>query len=140
MPTEEQLAVELLGRVRHGRAATSMRALPFLAPARHIVADGRVLLRLHRGHGYHRACGGGVVAYGADNLGSARPGESLWTVQVVGHCENADPGPAELDRLGPGPALMDGEPFDPVHLVIEPRFATVHTLDGGLERRFQHVL
>ncbi|MFE9836181.1 hypothetical protein ACFYP4_13765 [Streptomyces sp. NPDC005551] len=63
MPTDEQLAVDLIGRVAHGRAATSMRALPF-----------------------------------------------------------------------------DGEPFDPVHLAIEPRFATVHTTDGALERRFQHML
>ncbi|MDQ0934139.1 hypothetical protein QFZ49_004079 [Streptomyces turgidiscabies] len=51
MPTDEQRAADLLGRVEHGRVATSMRALPFLASARHIVVDGRVLVRLHGGHG-----------------------------------------------------------------------------------------
>ncbi|MEU1038180.1 pyridoxamine 5'-phosphate oxidase family protein [Streptomyces sp. NPDC005907] len=140
MPTDEQLAVDLIGRVAHGRAATSMRALPFLAPARHIVADGRVLLRLHGGCGHHLARTGGVVAYGADNLGRARPGESLWSAQIVGHCTVVEPTPAQLGRFGPGPRLVDGEPFDPVHLAIEPRFATVHTTDGALERRFQHML
>ncbi|MEW2268240.1 pyridoxamine 5'-phosphate oxidase family protein, partial [Streptomyces sp. NPDC047868] len=64
MPTDEQLAAGLLGRVQHGRLAASMRALPFLATARHIVVGGRVLLRIHKGYGHHRACAGSVVAYG----------------------------------------------------------------------------
>ncbi len=102
MPTDEQRAAELLGRVEHGRVATSMRALPFLASARHIVVDGRVLLRLHRGHGYHRACVGGVVAYGAEvpsAVASARSRQS-WSVQVVGECAAVEPTTAELDRFG----------------------------------------
>ncbi|MGW3647636.1 pyridoxamine 5'-phosphate oxidase family protein [Streptomyces sp. NPDC000878] len=132
MPTEEQneqddqRAADLLGRVAHGRVATSMRALPFLASARHIVVDGRVLLRLHRGHGYHRACVGGVVAYGAD-VPSARNRRS-WSVQVVGECAAVEPTPAELDRFGPAPRSVDGVPFDPVYLRVEPQFATVHSV------------
>ncbi|MFD5078769.1 pyridoxamine 5'-phosphate oxidase family protein [Streptomyces sp. NPDC058371] len=140
MPTDEQLAVDLLGRTDYGRAATSMRALPFLAFARHIVVDGRVLLRMHRGCGYHRACAGSVVAYGSDNLGSARPGENLWSVQIVGQCEVIEPTAAQLELFGPAPHLVDGEPFEPVHLAIDPQFATVHSTDGGLERHFQHFL
>ncbi|WP_442817184.1 pyridoxamine 5'-phosphate oxidase family protein [Streptomyces sp. NBC_01334] len=82
MPTDERLAVDLLARTQYGRVAASLRAMPFLACARHIVVDGRLLLRMHRGHGYHRACAGHVVAYGSDNLDRARPGsaEGRWSV------------------------------------------------------------
>ncbi|WP_405888164.1 pyridoxamine 5'-phosphate oxidase family protein [Streptomyces sp. NBC_01136] len=140
MPIDDDLAVELIGRTDHGRVATSMRAMPLLASARHVVVDGRVLLRMHRGWGYHRACAGNVVAYGTDNLGSARPGESLWSVQIVGRCETVEPTAAHRELFGPPPRLVDGEPFDPVYLGIEPQFSTVHSLDDGLERQFQHVL
>ncbi|PZT69049.1 pyridoxamine 5'-phosphate oxidase family protein [Streptomyces sp. SW4] len=128
-------ALRLLARTGHGRAATSMRALPFLAFARHIVADGRVLLRMPRSCGYHRACVGSVVAYGADNLGSARPGEGLWTAQVVGRCEAHEPTAEEIERFGPAPATVDGVPFEPVYLRIEPEFGTVHSADGAPESR-----
>ncbi|MFB6555950.1 pyridoxamine 5'-phosphate oxidase family protein [Streptomyces sp. NPDC056405] len=131
MPSDAQLAVGLLGRTTHGRAATSLRALPFLAFARHIVADGRVLLRMPRSCGYHQVCAGSVVAYGADNLSSAAPGESLWTVQVVGRCEDHEPTAAEIERFGPAPRQVDGEPFEPVYLRIEPQFGSVHFTDGA---------
>lgn len=133
MPTDEQLAAELLGRTEYGRVATSMRALPFLAFARHIAVDGGILLRLHRGLGYHQACVGSVVAYGSDNLGSARPGEGLWTVQVVGRCDTVEPSAEELARFGPAPRVVDGEPYEPVYLRIEPELATVHSTEGALE-------
>lgn len=139
MSSDEQLAVELLARTDYGRVATSMRALPFLAFARHVVHDGRVLLRLPRNCGYHRACAGGVVAYGADNLSSARPGEGLWSVQVVGECSAYEPTAAELERFGPVPRLVDGEPYEPVYLLVEPQFGTVHSTDGALESRFAHM-
>ncbi|MFH9435433.1 pyridoxamine 5'-phosphate oxidase family protein [Streptomyces rochei] len=131
MPSDAQLAVGLLGRTAYGRAATTLRALPFLAFARHIVADGRVLLRMPRSCGYHRVCAGSVVAYGADNLASAAPGESLWTVQVVGRCETYEPSAAEIDRFGPAPGRVDGEPFEPVYLRIEPRFGAVSMTEEG---------
>jgi hypothetical protein len=139
MPTDAQLAVELIGRTDYGRMATTRGALPFLAFARHVVADGRVLLRVPDS-GHHRARAGSVVAYGADNLGHARPGESLWCAQIVGRCEPVEPTAEERELFGPAPRLVDGEPFVPVHLGIEPQFATVHTLDDGLERQFQHIL
>ncbi|WP_405530172.1 hypothetical protein OG592_19890 [Streptomyces avidinii] len=47
-----------------------MRALPFPALARHIVAAGRVVLRMHSGFGYHQACNGSAAAYGADHFNS----------------------------------------------------------------------
>ncbi|MFF5975090.1 pyridoxamine 5'-phosphate oxidase family protein [Streptomyces sp. NPDC012769] len=127
MSTEEIRAIELLTRVSYGRVATSMRAMPFVAPARHIVADGGVLLRLHRGLGYHHACDGSVVAYGADNLTSGA--ENLWSVQFTGTAEIVEPTRDQLSAFGPGPRSVDGEPFDPVYMRVEPQFVTVHTLD-----------
>ncbi|MHA5049617.1 pyridoxamine 5'-phosphate oxidase family protein [Streptomyces sp. SD15] len=138
--TDEQLAVELIGRTDYGRVATSMRAMPFLAFARHIVADGRVLLRMHRGWGHHRACVGGIVAYGTDSLSAARPGEGVWSAQIVGRCEIVEPTATHLELFGATPRVVDGEPYDPVYLGIEPRFSTVHSTDGGLGRQFQHAL
>jgi hypothetical protein len=139
-PGAEQLAVALLARTDHGRVATTLRALPFLAFASHIVQDGRLLLRMPRSHGYHHACVGSVVAYGADNLGSAGPGEGLWSVQVVGACETYDPTAEQVERFGPAPTTVDGESYEPVYLRIEPQLGTVHSTDGGLERRFGPTL
>ena len=139
-PGAEQLAVDLLSRTDHGRVATTLRALPFLAFASHIVQDGRLLLRMPRSHGYHHACVGSVVAYGADNLGSAGPGEGLWSVQVVGACESYDPTADQVERFGPAPATVDGESYEPVYLRIEPQLSTVHSADGGLERHFGPTL
>lgn len=127
MSTEEIRAIELLTRVSYGRVATSMRAMPFVAPARHIVDGGRVLLRMHRGLGYHRACAGSVVAYGADNLTSGA--ESLWSVQFTGTAEIVEPTGEQLAAFGPAPQLVDGEPFEPVYMRLEPHFVTVHALD-----------
>ncbi|MFE0176834.1 pyridoxamine 5'-phosphate oxidase family protein [Streptomyces sp. NPDC059002] len=141
MPTDEQLAFELLRRSDYGRVATSMRALPFLAAARHIVVDGKILLRMHKGYGYHQACIGSVVAYGADNLNAATARDGgQWTVQLVGVCEAVEPTNAELELFGPSPHFADGELFDPVYLRIEPQFATVHTLRAGHDRLLQYTL
>ncbi|MFB8268119.1 hypothetical protein ACFC96_16075 [Streptomyces sp. NPDC055955] len=102
----------------HGRVATGVRALPFLAPARHDVADGRVVLRLHKGYGRHQACAGSVAAYGADNLND----------------DSASPAPHRF---------VDAEPFDPALLRIEPQFVTVHEPTAGTrhpKQPFHHVL
>ncbi|MEV7136905.1 pyridoxamine 5'-phosphate oxidase family protein [Streptomyces tauricus] len=128
MPTDQHIAAGLLGRVEHGRVAASVRALPFLAPARHIVVADRLLLRMHRGHGHHRVCAGSVVAYGADNLASAPVGTEQWSVHIVGWCESAEPTDAQLARFGPGPLRVDGGPFEAVYLEINPGLATVHSL------------
>ncbi|GGU77454.1 hypothetical protein GCM10010275_10100 [Streptomyces litmocidini] len=129
MSSDKIRAIELLSRVSYGRVATSMRAMPFVAPARHVVADGRVLLRMHRGLGYHRACNGSVVAYGADNCDSGA--DHLWSVQFTGTAEVVEPTPEERAAFGPEPVRVDGEPFTPVFLRIEPQFVTVHELDYG---------
>ncbi|MFI1925583.1 MULTISPECIES: pyridoxamine 5'-phosphate oxidase family protein [unclassified Streptomyces] len=128
MPTDERRAVDLLARTEYGRVAASLRAMPFLACARHIVVDGRLLLRMHRGHGYHRACVGHVVAYGSDNLNRARPGcaEGRWSVEIVGKCAAVEPTAAELELFGPAPRSVEGGvPFDPVYLRVIPQFVTV---------------
>ncbi|MEU6030605.1 pyridoxamine 5'-phosphate oxidase family protein [Streptomyces tauricus] len=128
MPTDQHIAAGLLGRVAHGRVAASVRALPFLAPARHIVVADRLLLRMHKGHGHHRVCAGSVVAYGADNLASAPAGTERWSVHIVGWCERAEPTDTQLERFGPGPLRVDGGPFEAVYLEIAPSLATVHSL------------
>lgn len=110
---QEQRAIELIGSVDHGRVATSMRALPFLASARHIVADGRVVLRMHKGYGYHRACAGSVVAYGADNLNNGDPADGQWSVQFVGTCVAVEPTPANSASSAPRPASPTGSRSPP---------------------------
>ncbi|MFF8915954.1 pyridoxamine 5'-phosphate oxidase family protein [Streptomyces sp. NPDC015032] len=131
MPPEELHAIELLGRVPYGRLATSMRALPILAVARHIVIDGRVVLRMHGGLGYHEACNGTVVAYGADNFNTAPSGDDngeLWSVQFTGPAEIVRPTPGQQERFGAVPAQVNGEPFAPAYLGVDPHFVSVHTL------------
>ncbi|MBM7437849.1 pyridoxamine 5'-phosphate oxidase family protein [Streptomyces sp. HB132] len=128
--TDRLRAVELLGSVRYGRMAMSMRALPFLAVARHLVIEGRVVLRMHRGLGFHESCDGSVVAYGADNFSTPASGgvEDLWSVQFTGPVEIVHPAPDHRERFGTGPAEVNGEHFDPVYLRLDPRIAHMHTL------------
>ncbi|MEU6015416.1 pyridoxamine 5'-phosphate oxidase family protein [Streptomyces sp. NPDC047515] len=130
MPSEQLHALELLGRVPYGRLATSMRALPILAVARHIVVDGRVVLRMHGGLGYHDACDGTVVAYGADNFDAAPSADDgeLWSVQFTGPAGIVHPTAEQRDRFGATPARINGEPFTPAFLGVDPHFVSVHTL------------
>lgn len=138
MSTEEELhAIDLLGRVPYGRLATSMRALPFLTVARHVVIDGRVVLRMHSGLGYHDACNGTVVAYGADNFNAATSAGSrdLWSVQFTGPAETVEPPRAQRELFGPTPVKVNGEPFTPAFLRLDPHFVSVHTLDFHATRQ-----
>ncbi|MEV0775112.1 pyridoxamine 5'-phosphate oxidase family protein [Streptomyces sp. NPDC050433] len=132
MSTDDLRAIELLHRVRYGRVATTMRAMPFVAPARHIVTDDSVVLRMHRGMGYHRACSGSVIAYGADNFNSGE--RDLWSVQCTGTASMIRPTSDELALFGPGPHRVDGEPFEPVYMSLTPQFATVHVLEYSTEQ------
>ncbi|GAA2474931.1 pyridoxamine 5'-phosphate oxidase family protein [Streptomyces gobitricini] len=131
-------AIELLGRVRYGRIATSMRAMPFMAPARHVLVDGSVVLRLHRDLGCHRACDGSVVAYGADNLGSGA--DVLWSVQVTGTAHVIAPSEREVALFGPPPRWTDGAGSGSAYVRVRPAFATVQMLDspGGSGERPSH--
>ncbi|QNP64283.1 pyridoxamine 5'-phosphate oxidase family protein [Streptomyces genisteinicus] len=127
MPIDDHRAIELLTRVGYGRLATSMRAMPFVAPAHHIVEDGAVLLRMHGGFDYHHACNGSVVAYGADNLNTGAA--ALWSVQFTGTARITEPSEEQVLRFGARPHRIDGQDFRPVHLRIDPQFVTVHTVD-----------
>ncbi|MEV4437744.1 pyridoxamine 5'-phosphate oxidase family protein [Streptomyces sp. NPDC049577] len=133
-------ALDLLRRTAYGRLSVSLRALPVITVARHIVTgDGRILLRTHAGFGYARACDGVVVAYGADNLADrAGDDEAVWTAQCVGTARTATPGPAELELFGPAPRTADDAPFVPEYLCVEPQFSTVHHLEGVPARRVAH--
>ncbi|MFD8058328.1 pyridoxamine 5'-phosphate oxidase family protein [Streptomyces cyaneofuscatus] len=144
MPSDETLApqaMELLRRVPYGRLATSMRALPFLAVARHIVSDGRILLRMHSGFGYHEACDGSVVAYGADNYNaaSADEGDGLWSVQFTGPAEIVHPCPEQEELFGAAPVRANGEPFAPAYLRVDPHFVTKHTLGFDASQLVRHA-
>ncbi|WP_327235543.1 pyridoxamine 5'-phosphate oxidase family protein [Streptomyces sp. NBC_01317] len=136
--TQELRALELLTLVSYGRVSTTMRAMPFVAPARHVVADGDVLLRMHAGHGYHRACAGGVVAFGADNFNVE--GSDLWSVQLTGTAQIIEPTPGELELFGPVPSLIDGEPYEPAYMRLTPQFFSVHTLDYSAGRQTRHAV
>ena len=125
----EERALDLLAATSHGRLSMSLRALPVSALARHVVTGDGVLLRLHRGYGYHHACDGNVVAYGADAV--TRDGHG-WAVQFVGTARFTHPSGQGLELLGRAPLVADGVRYEPAYLRIEPRLATVHTLGGGI--------
>ncbi|WP_190129695.1 pyridoxamine 5'-phosphate oxidase family protein [Streptomyces mashuensis] len=133
-------ALGLLARSPYGRISVSMRALPFVTVARHVVRDGRVLLRLHGGFGYAAACDGSVAAYAADNLAGRTEGdESVWTVQFVGTARALEPDAADLELFGRAPTTADGAPFVPEYLCMEPQFITVHHLEGVPARQVAHA-
>ncbi|MFH8367878.1 pyridoxamine 5'-phosphate oxidase family protein [Streptomyces sp. NPDC018031] len=150
----EPRALDLLSRTPYGRVSVSIGALPHSTATGHIVSDGGVLLRMHRGHGYHRACDGQVVAYGADTAGhpeqapgggtgaerdAETAGDGFWSVQCVGTARAATPTTAELNRFGPPPRTIDGEPFDPVYLRVQPKFVTVHHIAGTAPRQPEYA-
>ncbi|AIA04628.1 pyridoxamine 5'-phosphate oxidase family protein [Streptomyces noursei] len=126
MPTDVFRAIELLSSTPYGRVSASRRALPFTTVTRHVVVDGRVLLRLHRGYEYHRALDGSVVAYEADNVNSGA--RDTWSVQFTGTARVIEPTPVERELFGRTPRLADGVPYDAVFLRIEPEFVTLHHL------------
>ncbi|MFB6569923.1 pyridoxamine 5'-phosphate oxidase family protein [Streptomyces noursei] len=126
MPTDVFRAIELLSSTPYGRVSASRRALPFTTVTRHVVVDGRMLLRLHRGYEYHRALDGSVVAYEADNVNSGA--RDTWSVQFTGTARVIEPTPVERQLFGRTPRLADGVPYDAVFLRIEPEFVTLHHL------------
>lgn len=137
MPTDDYRAIELLSRTPYGRVSASQRALPFTAVTRHVVVEGRLYLRLHRGYGYHKSLDGAVVAYEADNVNSGEP--DTWSVQFTGTARIIEPPPHVLTEFGRTPRLADGAPFDPVFLRIEPEFVQVHTLTDIPVYRYTHA-
>ncbi|MEU8993629.1 pyridoxamine 5'-phosphate oxidase family protein [Streptomyces caniferus] len=136
MSTDNYRAIELLSRTPYGRVSASRRALPFTTVTRHLVLDGCLVLRLHRGYGYHQALDGSVVAYEADNVNSGEC--DTWSVQFTGTARLIEPTPAERELFGRTPLLADGAPFDPVFLRIEPEFVTLHCLTDVPVFRYAH--
>ncbi|ARF56323.1 pyridoxamine 5'-phosphate oxidase family protein [Streptomyces gilvosporeus] len=126
MPCDDHRALELLSRTPYGRVSASRRALPFTTVTRHLLIDGQLVLRLHRGYGYHQALDGSVVAYEADNINSGA--SDTWSVQFTGTARVFEPTLGERAPFGRTPRLADGVPFDPVFLRIEPQFVTLHQL------------
>ncbi|MEU1818071.1 pyridoxamine 5'-phosphate oxidase family protein [Streptomyces roseifaciens] len=138
-PPDRYRALELLASTPYGRLSVSMRALPFVTVARHVVSGESVLLRLHGDFGYAQACDGNVVAYGADNLSDRREGdEAVWTVQFVGTARLFIPSGDDLERFGRPPRTADAAPFRPEYLCIEPQFITLHHLEGVPARQAAH--
>lgn len=71
-------SLRLLGQVPIGRIVYTVRALPAIVPASHLVDDGAVVVRTHIG----AECAGSVVAYQADQIDAhALTG---WSVTVTG--------------------------------------------------------
>ncbi|MDF6043670.1 pyridoxamine 5'-phosphate oxidase family protein [Streptomyces sp. JH14] len=142
-PPMEPGAIELLGRVRYGRLATTRRALPFLAVARHLVIDGHVVLRMHNALGRKESCDGSVVAYAVDNFNTADTGDAgggdLWSVQLTGPAEVVHPTEEHRARFGATPLQVDGEPFEPVYLRLAPHFVTTHTLSRHASQPSHHT-
>lgn len=137
--TQELRALELLTLVSYGRVSTTMRAMPFVAPAApRRGGRGRAAADARRLHGYHRACAGGVVAFGADNFNVE--GSDLWSVQLTGTAQIIEPTPGELELFGPVPSLIDGEPYEPAYMRLTPQFFSVHTLDYSAGRQTRHAV
>lgn len=68
-------SLRLLTSAPHGRIVYTVRALPAIVPARHLVDDGMVVVRTH----VAAECVGSVVAYEADLINA-----EAWTVTVTG--------------------------------------------------------
>jgi len=89
-------ARQLLGSVALGRIAFTIDALPTIRPANHIVDQGDVIVRGHRGVDVVlQAAAGKVVAYSADVID---PHTYVgWSVTLTGMAQMVD-SPAELAR------------------------------------------
>ncbi|MGW0789847.1 pyridoxamine 5'-phosphate oxidase family protein [Streptomyces sp. NPDC002911] len=98
--------------------------------ARHLVAEARVILRLHRGPGFHEARDGSVITYGVDNVNFPASGgaEDHWSVQFTGPVEIVHPASDQRGRFGTGPAEVNGEGSDPACLPLDPQLTHIHTL------------
>jgi hypothetical protein len=113
-------ALRLLGLAPIGRIVYTVRALPAIVPACHLVDSGMVVVRTHIGS----ECTGAVVAYQADAID---PIERVgWTVTVTGVARrilDADEIALYEDRLTP---LVKAEGVEVIR--IYPEIVTGHEL------------
>jgi nitroimidazol reductase NimA-like FMN-containing flavoprotein (pyridoxamine 5'-phosphate oxidase superfamily) len=95
-PLSDTEALQLLAGVALGRIAFTIDALPAILPVNHIVDQGAVIVRGHRGMDVVlRAAAGNVVAYSADAID---PNSYVgWSVTLTGVADLIDR-PAELAR------------------------------------------
>jgi hypothetical protein len=117
-PTE---ALQLLGRVELGRIAFTIDALPTIQPVNHVVDQGDVIVRGHRGMDVVlRAAVGKVVAYSA---GVIDPRTYVgWSVTLTGVAQLID-NPAEL--AGYPPVVRPWEPHEQSYVIrIHPQVVT----------------
>jgi hypothetical protein len=121
-------ALRLLPRARHGRAAVTRRALPYVLLAQHLV-DGRdVLLRIPAGQIESRTLDGSVLAYHAHTTAD-------WTehapgVQLVGTVTTVRPTPeqrAAFPRAAEdgGAAGSGADPAGTLYARLEPMLAAI---------------
>jgi hypothetical protein len=89
-------ALQLLGGVALGRIAFTVDALPTIRPVNHIVDQGDIIVRGHRGVDVVlKAAAGKVVAYSADVID---PRTYVgWSVTLTGMAQMID-SPAEMER------------------------------------------
>ena len=118
-------ALDLLPLVPFGRAAVSLRALPYVLPARHLVQGNHLLLRVNYGLADHRLLDGTVLSYEANTYGGPPPERSgHFSAQLVGTARVCEPTAEEERRLGPWLRYREGGDA-PVHLRMTPHLGTV---------------
>jgi nitroimidazol reductase NimA-like FMN-containing flavoprotein (pyridoxamine 5'-phosphate oxidase superfamily) len=98
----------LLATVSVGRVGISYRALPSILPVHFILSGDDIIFRTVPGTKLHAARAGAVVAFEADQLGSATT--ESWSVLVRGIAEEVTHPTqrAELGRLVPDSWSFDG--------------------------------
>jgi Pyridoxamine 5'-phosphate oxidase len=124
-------ALQLVGSVALGRIAFTIDALPTIEPVNHIVDQGDVIVRGHRGVDVVlKAAAGKVVAYAADMIDPLT--YVGWTVTVTGMAQIID-SPAELARY---PSIVrPWEAHEQAYVIrIHPQIVTgVELLEGAEE-------
>ncbi|WP_062209929.1 hypothetical protein [Streptomyces sp. NBRC 109706] len=117
-------ALRLLPRVPHGRAAATVRALPWVLPASHLVTGDQLLLRVPTARGAALPLDGTVVAYEAHHEGDAA-GSAPWQAQLVGIVSVTDPERGARSAFPPAPRYARHP--EATYLRLAPRYAAVHT-------------
>lgn len=118
-------SLRLLHRAPVGRIVYTVRALPAIVPASHLVDDGAVVVRTHIG----LECAGSVVAYQADQIDAhARIGWSVTVTGVARRVLDRDELAGYESRLAP---LIEAHAVETIR--IYPEIVTGYRLVNGVE-------
>jgi hypothetical protein len=118
-------SLRLLDQVPIGRIVYTVRALPAIVPASHLVDDGMVVVRTHVG----AECAGSVVAYQSDEIDvHARTGWSVTVTGVARRVLDPDELSAYESRLTP---LINARGVETIR--IYPEIVTGYRLVNGPE-------